>query len=349
MTSSRADAPPFSVIEQRGLVTRLCDELARAAGEVRRDPRGFIRDLFSNDTKDAKRRRRIYAGLACALSAHVILLVLIAYVGWHGAFAKNGEPEYTVKILDIPARARTDSPDALKPEVPRGERGGGGSGGDHNPLPATKGPLPQMSPAPQVVKPSAPSAPMPALAVMPTIVGPESPPPPINVAPGIPTGAVAEAPSPGPGDGGGLGGANGSGAGNKGSGPGGGDGGGGGKGDKAQAGIPSGTEGVPTGPIDWSRLKDYPGSTVIAWLRRPTPVTTPEAQANKVRGEVLLRATFRADGTITDIEVVRPVPYMTDSAIDSLARSKFRPATVKGVPVTLRNVLVRINVTVEGR
>lgn len=349
MTSSRRDAPPFSVIEQRGLAARLYDELARAAGEVSRDPRGFIRDLFSNDTRDAKRRRRICAGLACALSAHVILLVLIAYVGWHNAFVKNDEPEYKVKILDLPPKARSDAPDPAKPEAPRGERGGGGSGGDHNPLPATKGPLPQMSPAPQIVKPSAPGAPMPTLAAMPTIVGPDSPPPPINVAPGIPAGAVAEAPSPGPGDGGGLGGANGSGAGNKGSGPGGGDGGGGGKGDKAQAGIPSGTDAAPTGPIDWSRLKDYPGSTAIAWLRRPTPVTTPEAQANKVRGEVLLRATFRADGTITDIEVVRPVPYMTDSAIDSLARSKFRPATVKGVPVTLRNVLVRINVTVEGR
>jgi outer membrane biosynthesis protein TonB len=348
MTSSRPDVPPFSVIEQKGLIARLCEELARAASEATRDPRGFILGLFSTDTKDARRRRRIYAGLACALSAHVALLVFIAYVGWHSAFVKNNEPDYEVKILDLPSKARTDAPEPAKAEVPRGEKGGGGSGGDHNPLPATKGPLPQMSPSPQIVKPSAPSAPMPAVPISPTIVGPDSPPPPIDVPLGIKTGPTAEAPSPGPGDGGGLGGANGSGAGSKGNGPGGGDGSGGGKGDKERAGIPTGTEAAPTGPIDWSRLKDYPGSTAIAWLRRPTPVTTPEAQANKVRGEVLLRATFRADGTITDIEVVRPVPYMTDSAIDSLARSKFRPATVRGVPVTLRNVLVRINVTVEG-
>lgn len=347
MTSSRRDAPPFSVIEQKSLIARLGEELACGASEVSRDPRGFIRDLFSNDTKDAKRRRRIYAGLACALSVHIALLAFIAYVGWHSAFVKNNEPEYEVKLLDIPSKAHADAPDRAKPDIPRGDKGGGGSGGDHNPLPATKGPLPQMSPAPQIVKLSAPSAPMPPVAVVPTIVGPDSAPPPPGVALGIPTGAIAEAPSPGPGGGGGLGGVNGSGAGNKGNGPGAGDGGGGNKSDKGPAGRPEGTEAAITGPIDWNRLRTLPESRDISWLRRPTPVTTPEAQTNKVRGEVLLRATFRADGTITDIEVVRSVPYMTESAIDALAHSKFRPATVRGVPVTLRNVLIRINVTVE--
>jgi Gram-negative bacterial TonB protein C-terminal len=348
MTSSRRDASPFSLIEQKGLIARLCEELARATSEASRDPRGFIRDLFSNDTKDAKRRRRIYGGLVVALSAHVALLVFIAYVGLHSAFVKDVEPSYEVNMLNLPSKAHADVPDRAKPEVPRGERGGGGSGGDHNPLPATKGPLPQMSPAPQIVKPSAPSAQMPPLAVSPTIVGPDSARPPVDVALGVPTGARAEAPSPGPGDGGGLGGVDGSGAGSKGGGPGAGGGSGGGKGDKDRAGMPGGINGVPTGPIDWSRLKDYPESTAIAWLRRPTPIIIPEAEANKVTGEVQLRATFQADGTITDVEVVRTVPYMTESAIDSLMRSKFRPATIKGVPVTLRKVLIIIRVKLAG-
>jgi hypothetical protein len=338
MTSSRRDAPPFSVIEQKGLIARLVEELARAASEVSRDPRGFIRDLFSNDTKDAKRRRRIYAGLACALFVHVALLVFIAYVGWRSAFVKSDEPEYEVKILDVP-KAHTDAPDPAKPEAPRG-----GSGGDHNPMPATKGPLPQMSPVPQIVKPSAPSAPMPPIAVPPTIVGPDSTRPPVDVALGVPTGAIAEAPSPGPGDGGGLGGVNGSGAGSRGSGPGAGNGSGGGKGDKDRPGLPAGSA-AATGPIDWNRLREIPGNTPFTWIHRPTPVITPEAQANRVVGEVLLRATFRENGTIADISLIRTdVPEMIESAIESLRRSTFRPATVNGEAVTVRNVPVRVKI-----
>jgi TonB family protein len=349
VTSSRPDAPPFSVIEQKGLIARLGEELARAASEISRDPRGFIQDLFSDDTKDAKRRRRIYVGLACALSVHVALLMFIAYVGWHHAFVKNNEPEYETVMIDTLPKAHTDALDPAKPEVPRGRNGGGGGGGEANAAPATKGTPPKMSPLPQIVKPTAPSVPMPSIPIPPTIVGPDSVAPLAGVALGVPTAPAGEAPSPGAGIGPGIGGGNGTGAG-PGDGPGGGPGSGGGKGNKKEpAGLPGGTEGTITGPVDWSRLKDYPGSTSIAWLRRPTPVTTPEAQANKVRGEVLLRATFKTDGTITDIVVVKPVPYMTESAIDALERSKFRPATIQGVPVTLRNVLVRINVTIGER
>jgi hypothetical protein len=144
-----------------------------------------------------------------------------------------------------------------------------------------------------------------------------------------------------------MGGRDGSGAG-KGSGPGGGDGSDGGKGNKGRAGLPEGGKSDLTGPFAWNRLKEYPGSTDVVLLRRPTPVITPEAQANKVRGEVLLRATFHADGRITDIEVVRPVPYMTESAIYSLEHSTFRPATINGKPVTVFNLIVRINVTASA-
>jgi TonB family protein len=349
VTTSRRDAPPFSVIEQKGLIARLGEELARAANEISRDPRGFIQGLFSADTKDAKRRRRIYAGLACALSVHVALLLFIAYVGWHHAFVKNIEPQYKVDMIDTLPKAHTDALDQAKSEVPRGRNGGGGGGGEANAAPATKGAPPKMSPLPQIVKPTAPSAPLPSIPLPPTIVGPNSAAPLAGVALGVPTGPAGEAPSPGEGTGPGIGGGNGTGAGT-GDGPGGGAGSGGGKGNKKEpAGLPGGAEAGITGPVDWSRLKDYPVSTGITWLRRPTPVTTPEAQVNKVRGEVLLRATFKTDGTITDIQVVKPVPYMTESAIDALERSRFRPATIQGVPVTVRNVIVRINVTVGER
>lgn len=94
--------------------------------------------------------------------------------------------------------------------------------------------------------------------------------------------------------------------------------------------------------MNFRDLGSTPSYTPFSWLRRPTPVVTPEAQENKVIGIVLLRATFHADGTVSDIEVVMPVEFMTESAIDSLMRSKFRPATVNGKPITVRKVPVKI-------
>jgi hypothetical protein len=345
-SSNHADSAPFSLIEQKSLPLRLAEELVTAVHDIARNPRLFLRELFAADNKDAKRRQRIYAGLAFALLAHTALLIVIAVVGWRTMFVKPADEASGTRVTWLPI-SEPDKP-TTESSVPRGEKDhGGGGGGDHNPNPATRGPLPQMSPGPQIVKPNTPAAKLPAIQLPPTIVGPDSTPPPPGLALGIPNGAVAEAPSPGPGDGDGLGGKSGSGAG-PGSGPGSGKGDRGGTGDKGRPGIPTGRDNV-TGPIPYNMIHSFPDSTAVVWLHRPTPVITPEAQANKVKGEVWLRATFREDGTITDIEVIREVPFMTESAITALQRSTFRPATIKGRPVTLLNVPVRINVTVFER
>jgi hypothetical protein len=89
------------------------------------------------------------------------------------------------------------------------------------------------------------------------------------------------------------------------------------------------------------------GFSPITWIHRPRPVITPEARDHKVGGTVLLRATFRADGTITDIEVTATVEFMTESAIESLQHSTFRPATFNGTPITVRRVPVKIEVNLE--
>jgi hypothetical protein len=347
-TASPVDAPPFSLIEQKGLLARLTEELGRASRELAHDPRGFIRDLFTDDAKDAKRRRRLYAGLACAVAAHVALIALAGFFGWRSLSKPKEEADnYKVDWVQPVAKLNERGEDS-KTEIPRGAKEvGGGGGGNQSPLPPSKGMSPQMSPAPQVVKPLAPSAMMPALPISPTISGPDSAPPPVGAALGVSTDVPGEAPAPGPGSGDGLGGGNGTGAG-KSNGPGAGKGELGGTGNKGRPGLPNGLDAI-NGPIPFNRLKELPGNSGISWIRRPTPVTTPEAQANKVKGEVWLRATFRADGTISDIEVIREVPFMTESAIDALKRSKFRPATVNGQPVTLTNVPVRVNVTVEER
>ena len=90
------------------------------------------------------------------------------------------------------------------------------------------------------------------------------------------------------------------------------------------------------------------GFMPFRWLYRPVPVTTPEAQENKVSGTVMLRATFNADGTISDVEVISPVDFMTESAIESLKRSKFKPATINGKPVTLRRVPIKVEIHATG-
>lgn len=345
-----ADAPPFSLIEQQGLLSRLIQALEAGVSELIGDPLGFVRNLLSADTKDAKRRQRIYLGLAYALVVHVALIFLIAVLGWRTMFVKHIEGLQGGELILTPIAITPQDNTGKESKVPHGVKdAGSGGGGDRNPLPPTRGPLPQMSTGPQIVKPNTPRVALPTTQVSSTIVGPDGSPPPPGIALGIPTGVIASAPSPGSGEGEGLAGRRGSGAG-PGSGPSTGPGeNGGGRGGKGRIGLPTGADEVPKGPIPYNQIAIYPDRTPIVWLHRPTPVTTPEAQANKVKGEVWLRATFGQDGRITDIEVIREVPYMTESAKEALQRSTFRPATIKGRPVTLINVPVRINVDVFQR
>jgi TonB family protein len=332
------------MIEQKGLLRRLAEELRRASREMASDPRGFIRDLLSDDTKDPKRRRLIQMGLLSALAAHLALIGIIVILGWSRiGLSASEKTQYTVTMLPVTANPHEDS-GAPKGETPQGkEDGGGGGGGKNSQLPASGGVRPQMSPAPQIVHPLAPAPPAPVLPIPSTIVGPQSDAPPPNAVMGVPTGAVDAPPSPGTGSGGGVGDGRGTGVGS-GTGPGAGPGSGGGDGGGNRPyGSPDGKSAV-TGPIDWRRPPRDGGYAPFTWVHRVRAIVTPEAQANKTIGVVLLKATFRADGTITDIEVINPVPFMTEAAIDALRRSKFRPATYNGVPVTLTNVLVYQNV-----
>src|SRR6185369_10847413 len=144
-------APPFSLIEPKSLPARLIEELARAWREISRDPRGFFRSLFADDTKDAKRRRRIYFGLAGALVVHAVLLTVIAVIGWRSLSASD-EGGVIVRRLDLPTAITEKSPET-KTETPLGDNGHGGRGGHENAPAVTKGTPPPTSPAPQVVAP----------------------------------------------------------------------------------------------------------------------------------------------------------------------------------------------------
>ena len=335
-----ADAPPFSLIEQQSLPSRLIHAIESAVREFAGDPRGFIRDLLSANTKDAKRKKRIYFGLAGALVVHIAMIALIAVIGLRSVFVKQPTeqtPQYTFIPLEGFVTAKLDP---AGPEKPKGGDSGGGGGGQQTLTPASKGVPPPMMPPPQIVNMNPSNIPEPTLAVNPTVLGPASPPPPPSPI-GDPTGkSGAFSGGPGSGDGVGVG---------KGSGVGGGKDGGVGDGSRGGSGgkpigFPEGTGTNIPSVLNYEQIKSTRGYQPWRWIQQRRPIVTPEAQENKVMGTVLLRATFNADGTITDIEVVMRVDFMNEAAVESLRRSSFRPATINGVPITVRKVPIKVDV-----
>lgn len=340
---ARHHVPHFSLIQQRSLLSRLLDEITRAAEEFSRDPAGFVVSIFSLEEKDPRQRRRLYIGVSFGVALHAASLVFIVMAGWHRVLLPVDDGNAPVWIGGITSPV-ANSGTQPRPEEPKGEGGGGGGGGQNDPLPAMKGVPPPMMPQPQIVAINQSRIENPSLPIPTTLVGPREDPPPPDAQLGDPNSKGAS-PSGGPGDGGGAGRGSGPGVG-PGTGPGEGPGRDGNRGGRS-AGSPDGITGG-VGPIDWSDAARRRGFSNFRWVYRARPIITPEAQANKSTGMVLLKATFGADGIVTDIQVVQPVDYMTEAAIESLRRCRFTPATLDGVPITLRNVPVKIPVTVEA-
>ena len=107
--------------------------------------------------------------------------------------------------------------------------------------------------------------------------------------------------------------------------------------------MPNGSGPIPT-VIDFNQIKSLAGYRPWTWIHKERAIITPEARENKIIGTVVLRANFNADGTITDIEVAMPVDFMNEAAVESLRRCTFHPATINGVPVSVRRALIRRDV-----
>lgn len=77
-------------------------------------------------------------------------------------------------------------------------------------------------------------------------------------------------------------------------------------------------------------------TTRVVILSRPEPVPTLAARRAGVRGSVILRAVFSAQGTVDHILVLRSLPYgLTEQTIAAAKRIKFRPAAKDGQPVSV--------------
>ncbi len=205
---------------------------------------------------------------------------------------------------------------------------GGGGGGRNQPLPPSKGVPPQMALTPQIVMPNPepPKIKDPSLAVMPTIYGDPRALPPMKGPLGDPTGVPAP-PSSGPGSGAGIGRGTGTGVGT-------GDGGG------AGAGRGGNVGGDDFGLGGGRSVEPMTASLRPTILYKEKARYTEEARQNKIQGTVALNVVFTADGRITNIRVVRGLPYgLTERAIEAAQRIRFQPAVKAGVPVSVRGTI----------
>jgi len=73
-------------------------------------------------------------------------------------------------------------------------------------------------------------------------------------------------------------------------------------------------------------------------LNQPRPDWTEEARRNRIQGEVLLSATFAADGEVRNIRIVRGLGYgLDEKAIEAAKLIRFVPARdPSGNPIDYR-------------
>jgi TonB family protein len=84
-----------------------------------------------------------------------------------------------------------------------------------------------------------------------------------------------------------------------------------------------------------SRSRSYSESyKSVRILSQSEPLYTAEARRNHTEGEVILRVTFGADGTVSDVQAVTQLrDGLTEQAEKAARLIKFIPATRNGSPV----------------
>lgn len=236
---------------------------------------------------------------------------------------------------DVPIDIEED-PDEKEGED---DDGGGGGGGKNEDTPVSKGELvtqtrpPLFPPSPTVPKMKDPSLPYP-MSTEGDITRNRIEPP------GLP-GAIGTTPSSGPGSGGGMGTGRGTGMG---SGFGTGEGSGTGSGSGSGTGDGTGS-GSGTGDRRPAPARSGP-TTDIKILSKPRPGYTDEARQQNVRGTVILRVTFLANGSIGSVSTVKGLPYgLTEKAIAAARNIRFTPPMRNGQAYTV-NKVVHFNFTI---
>jgi TonB family protein len=83
-----------------------------------------------------------------------------------------------------------------------------------------------------------------------------------------------------------------------------------------------------------------------AKLKEVVPVYPEKARRDRVQGLVILDCTVNAEGVVTDVKVLRPIPELNDAAIDAVKQWRYAPAKVDGVAVPIR-MAVSVDFTIR--
>jgi TonB family protein len=262
-----------------------------------------VRDIWRGDGENKK-----YAGLS-SVAIHVGAIALLLVLG------TNEKVQQTVKesvTLIAPDLAPYMPAAPQKPKI----MGGGGGGGDRSPIEASKGKLPKIAPR-QFTPPTAVvQNENPKLVMEPTIVvQPEAKLPQVNAINfGNPLG-VTGPPSSGTGSGGGIG-----------------SGSGGGVGSGTGAGFGPGSGGGTGGGV----YRIGGGVSAPVPIFKPEPEYSEEARKAKYQGAVLLAIVILADGSTSNIRVIRPLGLgLDEKAIEAVQKWRFRPSLKDGKPVAV--------------
>ena len=360
----------LTILEERGVVSRLTEELRSVAHEsqltwpeFKRDPAGFTRRSaigYGRLIRDFFRQPFVplatTAALVVVLSAVGFIVFAENYCRWFPeaarcqALAASADEEQLelVQMLDTEIPKEEEKPDPGDAGNAKGKGGGskpkqekpqgGGGGGREEVKPASFGKLPTAVLAPQILPPNPrpPAIQKPNLPVPPTIDADPALFPPDNrpIPFGDPKSKSTEV-SSGPGTGGGIGTGKGGGVGSGedgGVGPG--RGGNTGGGDRREGG--GGPGGGGGGGPDYT--KPFKASEVTrkaVITAKPEPSFTEEARKNNVTGLVKLRLLLGSSGQVSNISVVKGLPDgLTERAIAAARQIRFQPAQKDGRAVS---------------
>lgn len=78
------------------------------------------------------------------------------------------------------------------------------------------------------------------------------------------------------------------------------------------------------------------GMTRPEQLSGKLPEYTPEALAARVEGRFVLQCTIWVTGEVTDCLILKPLRHMDTAILDAVKTWRFKPATLKGHPVSVR-------------
>jgi protein TonB len=336
----RRDDEFHFLIESESLIARLKRELASAFGDLRVNPRAFLRGLLRGEGTTRQRKRLLRAGFVSGLLVYTSVLVAIPLIGLLNlsktesgvAALPDPEPLNDVTLLFPITPTKTEKNQAksgagsLGGSLSQRRRPGGGGGGDDQnrtsrgvpPAASLNQQLAQPDPAPPVIPHS-------TLIIRPSVVADPKSLPIMKGPVGMLDSPPEAPPSRGPGQGTGTGPGDGPGYGH------GKDGNVGGKLFDIGGGRTTGSDN------DIAVMSEKLKPTI---LYREKAKYTEDARLNKVEGAVVLTIVFGADGRIHNIRTVRGLPHgLTESSIEAARKIRFHPAVHDGKPVSVRATL----------